>query len=154
MIVNVLGARNRKLTKLLKLAVHFYAKELLTYQVLPFIHIKILIYEKLYDDYLGTCSYIDDSYRPREFEIELKYSDTEIMLESLAHEMVHVRQFVKGQLKERYKKRKRITFWNNKPVYRTYWNQPWEKEAFNLQMLLKILFLEENDDAKFLSGLV
>ena len=113
------------------------------YQILPYIHIKVVIKKELDDDYLGTCIYIDDELKPREFLIEIKYTDTETMLETLAHEMVHLKQFVKGQLKERYMNGKRLTFWCNKPMRRPYWNQPWEKEAFCMQVFLKESFLEE-----------
>jgi len=154
MIVSVIGAKNRNLTKLLKLATNHYARVLLSYQILPYVHVKIIVKPNLDYDFLATCSYLGSGNKPREFEIELKHSNTEIMIESLAHEMVHLKQFAKGELKERTIKRKRITLWNNKPVYRSYWNQPWEKEAFNLQYLLKESFMGENDDAKILFRLV
>ena len=101
MQVNIYGAKNRSLTNFLRKSIYFFARKLLTYQILPYIHIKVVIKKELDDDYLGTCIYIDDELKPREFLIEIKYTDTEAMLETLAHEMVHLKQFVKGQLKER-----------------------------------------------------
>lgn len=57
------------------------------------------------------------------------------MMQTLAHEMVHARQFIRGQLKNTggwaWKGRKADGF--------EYDNQPWEKEAFRLE---KKLFME------------
>lgn len=57
------------------------------------------------------------------------------MMQTLAHEMVHARQFIRGQLRNEgywaWKGRKADNY--------EYENQPWEKEAYRLE---KELFLE------------
>jgi hypothetical protein len=53
---------------------------------------------------------------------------------TLAHEMVHVKQFVKGQVKTY----NGATFWRGRRVKDTvdYLDRPWEREAFMKQELL------------------
>jgi len=52
-------------------------------------------------------------------------------LSTLAHEMVHVKQFAKDELDPA------LTRWKSKDHSRTeYWDQPWEKEARRLQAKL------------------
>jgi hypothetical protein len=47
--------------------------------------------------------------------------------------MVHVKQYAKGELKERYKYGHK-QLWKGKDHSDTdYWDQPWEKEAYKLQ---------------------
>ena len=92
----------------------------------------------------GYCHIIDDDLnRPREFMIELdtsmKHSFDQILI-WLAHEMVHLKQFVRGELfdyetgKVQWKKR----MYGN--VH--YEDQPWEKEAYRLEDKLYNEFAE------------
>ena len=52
------------------------------------------------DDY-GTCIWEDDNNRPREFTIEV-YSNMRKrrIMETICHEMVHVKQFARGEMKD------------------------------------------------------
>lgn len=53
------------------------------------------------------------------------------LIETIAHEMVHVKQFAKGQLKHVQARNGRIVdMWLGKRVRATYWNSPWEREAY------------------------
>ena len=54
----------------------------------------------------GWCDYTGESYRPREFLIEIDtYLDQEIYIKCLLHELVHLRQWVIGSLKHKGGKR-------------------------------------------------
>ncbi len=47
----------------------------------------------------GYCDYVGESYRPREFLIELQtHMDEELYIKTLLHELVHLRQWVIGSL--------------------------------------------------------
>ena len=69
----------------------------------------------------------------REFEIELNSRlRQKNMLKTLFHEMVHIKQYVHGDLK--YKGT--VCYWKNVENNEEYKNQPWEIEAFKLEELL------------------
>ena len=54
----------------------------------------------------GWCDYSGDSYRPREFLIELDtYMDQELYIKTLLHELVHLQQWVTGTLRSKRGKR-------------------------------------------------
>lgn len=58
------------------------------------------------------------------------------LLYTLAHEMVHAKQFALGQYKQEYKNRKINHYWMGKKVVATYINRPWEIEAYSRESLL------------------
>jgi len=80
---------------------------------------------------------ISNDSRPRCFVIRLqKGYNTETLLTLIAHELVHVKQYVLGDLKQIYNKSQNefVTFYKSKNVSKMeYWKQPFEKEAYRLQ---------------------
>jgi len=80
----------------------------------------------------GLCGQIDDY----EYEIELKDTDVVQMLITLAHEMVHVKQYARGELKQLV--RQPLYRWKKEylPLDTPYLEQPWEKEAYALEETL------------------
>ena len=85
----------------------------------------------------GFCIWSDDNLNPREFDIEINKTlkgddfDTCIM-----HEMVHVKQYAKNELRERYKGG-HVQYWKKrKYIHSEYSKQPWEIEAYKLQEVL------------------
>ena len=86
----------------------------------------------------GYCHIIDDDLnKPRQFMIELdasmKYAFDDI-LTWLAHEMVHLKQFVRGELFDYETGRVQ---WKSKSFGRVHYDdQPWEKEAYRLESQL------------------
>lgn len=108
------------------------------------VHIK-----NLDEGYQGCVIWEDSNIRPREFTMELdrRMSDEELML-TVAHEMVHIKQDVRGEKRERYDRTTGMqqTFWFDEDHTKTpYRKQPWEKEAYKLQKPLKKEFLKESD---------
>jgi len=79
------------------------------------------------EEVYGYCDVVEDSYRPREFLIELQtHMDTELYIKTLLHELVHLRQWVVGSLRVRYGK----LCYSKEPVEKyEYWYQPHEIEA-------------------------
>ena len=73
----------------------------------------------------------DCDYRPREFEIEIHNRMTpENYTKTLLHELWHVYQHVKNQLKDKYNKR----LWRGIDHSDTaYAKQPWEKDATRME---------------------
>ena len=150
MIVSVRNARDRTLVYLLKLAAESFAKNLMSPQLSKNISIKIIVRDKL--DAGGFCDYeIDRDGNPREFIIELLRTRKKInMFKVLAHEMVHVKQHAKGEAKDKFKKDKYITVWFGEKYDddTSYWDQPWEIEAYGLENSLVAKFLVEHDQFK------
>lgn len=75
----------------------------------------------------GYCDYTGNSYKPREFLIELQsHMDKELYTKTLIHELVHVHQWVSGSLKAKRGK----MYYDKEPVdFYEYWDQPHEIEA-------------------------
>jgi len=86
------------------------------------------------DDMLGNCDqeYDDD------IMIELNAKNTNSLSKTIAHELVHARQFISGQLKYNVKIQY-LTYEDDKHRY-IYRRQPWEIEAYALESkgMLKI----------------
>lgn len=152
MIVTVRGSKDRQLTKLLKMAANSFAEKLLSPQLKKNINVKIHIKDKLGAG--GYCDYEEEGLPlPRTFSIEIQRLKTKIhMFVVLAHEMVHLKQMAKGEMKDRYKKTKYVTVYRGE-VYEndiSYWDQPWEIEAYGLEQSLVAKFLIEHDQFKTL----
>ena len=82
----------------------------------------------------GYCSVAGDIYRPREFLIEIDPKlDLELYTKTILHELVHLRQWVKGVLKER---RGKMCYGKILVELYDYWDQPHEIEAHHLEEIL------------------
>jgi hypothetical protein len=60
--------------------------------------------------------------------------DMERLVLTLAHEMVHVKQYARGQIK--HKLGGKTYYWMGKPIRKQYYDQPWEVEAFSKERVL------------------
>lgn len=82
--------------------------------------------------------------RPRSFELEI-HSKMKLrkILETVAHEMVHVKQYARGELYEGSRIAKHR--WQGKWVSNnlSYWDQPWEIEAHGREAGLFIRWAEK-----------
>ena len=89
----------------------------------------------------GYCDYIGESYRPREFLIELDtYMNQELYISTLLHELVHLQQWVTGTLRAKRGKR----YYNCINVEEIeYWDQPHEIEAREQEVILYQQYLNE-----------
>ena len=134
--VTVEGYRshNKELSKTLYEAARFFTEYLLGKRMDKYISLDIKLTKglKQKEGAYGFCHIVDDNLnKPREFMIELdvsmKYSLVQ-MVTWLAHEMVHLKQFVRKELWDyetgqvQWKKRKYSTV--------EYDDQPWERQAY------------------------
>lgn len=98
----------------------------------------------------GECSWEDDNIRPKEFEIKVDSSlKLRPLLTTIAHEMVHVKQFAKGEMKDLLSVQKiswQGTKYSNDDI--NYWDRPWEIEAHGREVGLFIRWAEENNLGK------
>ena len=148
MIVNIEGYRshNQKLNALVQQSAEFYAEVLLGKRMAKNIYLDIKLTKglKKKEKAYGYCHIVDDSLaRPREFMIELdtsmRYKFDQI-LTWLAHEMVHLKQFVRGELCDYETGRVQ---WKSRTFGKVHYDdQPWEKEAYRLEGELYEMFEE------------
>ena len=116
------------------LAIQSFAKQLGISRLRTNLHVRL--HSNLFVDKsqsAGLCESVDE----RNFKIDVALFGN--WLSTLAHEMVHVKQFAKGELDPA------MTRWkSNRYVdHIEYWDQPWEKEARRLQNKLVLEFEEE-----------
>lgn len=100
---------------------------------------------------LGNATWNDNNNRPRDFTVEINASNhirLRRILESVAHEMVHVKQFAKGEIKDLISRPINIRKWMGKEFNTDaicYWDCPWEIEAYGRECGLFIRWAEENN---------
>lgn len=102
------------------------------------------------DDY-GTCIWEDDNNRPREFTIEV-YANMRKrkIMETICHEMVHVKQFARGEMKDIMGGASKVR-WNGNDYTREttdYYDLPWEIEAHGRELGLFIRWIESEKRGK------
>ena len=139
-------SNNQELKDLVKQGAEFYGEVLLGKRMAKNIYLDIKLTNDLKkkEEAYGYCHIVDDNIsRPREFMIELdasmKYSFDQI-LTWLAHEMVHLKQFVRKELWDYESGRVQ---WKSRSFGRVkYDDQPWEKEAYRLEGELYEMFEE------------
>jgi len=129
----------RKNKKILKSATEFYADKLISKRMQKNISVLLEHDNDLVKDNMGGfCEWIEENIRPRNFLISLNCKQPmDELLISLAHEMVHVKQFVSEELKHRI--RNRTLLWNNvviDPDQYLYADLPWEVEAYHKEEIL------------------
>ena len=141
MEINVYGTKNRKLTKQLSEAAEFFALCLMHTRTVKGIELDIEIVSNL--EVQGYCVNEDDTKRSRFFTIQLRKDDADDMIQTLAHEMIHVKQYVKNEHLKRFATTKgglKIeSVWLGK-VWRPtkgeihYYDSPWEIEAYGREV--------------------
>ena len=143
MEVSVEGIRSKKTKKLLAQAAEFYGGLLLNKRTANIVNLTINLKRKLDGDAEGYCQYMSQSVGVREFDIEIeKDRPIDELLVTLAHEMVHLKQYATRQLKSKFVKGVPIDTWKG-TKYRNikYKEQPWEKEAMLLEESLYQQFM-------------
>ena len=148
MILNIKGS-NKDYRKLIESAAQYYAEKLVGKRLLKTIKITIDLKRGMLkkDDVEGTCIWDDwEDLRktPRDFTIELDSGvNIRNLLINLAHEMVHMKQWVKGDMYE-YSNPHIVRFMKKKyDMSNTdYWDFPWEIEAYGRQLGLFIRWCE------------
>jgi hypothetical protein len=95
------------------------------------------------EEVYGYCDYVGESYRPREFLIELQtHMEEELYIKTLLHELVHLRQWVLGSLRMR---RGKMHYGKIAVELYDYWHQPHEIEAREQEETLYLKYLFEKN---------
>lgn len=130
----------------IKEALHFYAESLMSKRLCTALSVRVVFVKNMVEKQglEASCTWEDDNIRPREFSIHVDnaLSEDEI-LTSLAHEMVHIKQWAKLEMRQFM--RKPDVHWMGKPVNdsnTSYYELPWEQEAWRLEGSLSEAFKE------------
>ena len=90
----------------------------------------------------GDCIWEDDYNRPKEFTIRVDSKlNPRNIAETVAHEMVHVKQWAKGEMKELVSQNK-TKFKGELFGDTEYWFRPWEIEAHGIEKGLFVKWAE------------
>lgn len=145
MQLEIIGQADKVTSQQIANAVHFYAEYLMSERLLRNINIEIVLETDLIrnEKDQAYCVNISDSGAARDFEISIDAGlGKRAMLLALAHEMVHVKQYARGELKYlSSRKLHRFQGISYSPQY-LYWEQPWEIEAFGRELGLYRMFQE------------
>lgn len=143
MFLNFTGFNKRERLELTE-AVEFFAAQLMDPRMVRNLTLDIERNKK--SDVQGECVNEEDCKNPRWFTITLRGApDDEDMVKTLAHEMVHVKQYAKNELSKvmtaaRGGKGIRIAskwqgqIWDPKKKEDAYWDCPWEIEAYGREV--------------------
>jgi len=133
MIVDITGPRGgnvpNDLHAMALIAIDSFSKQLGISRLKTNIHVKF--HHKLFveNSSEGLCESVDT----RNFIVDVGLYGN--WLSTLAHEMVHVKQFARGELSSS------LQHWKGRDHTDTeYWDQPWEKEARRLQNKMVLQF--------------
>ena len=140
------GSKTQK--KYAKSIIDFCANKLMSKRLANSLIIK-LHFTPLYEKHkqMGNCIWEDDSYRPKEFFLEIDPgARLRRVLESICHEMVHVKQFAKGEMRD-LAGADRVSFLGQKYDLSAdeYFERPWEIEAHGRELGLFIRWAEKHN---------
>lgn len=148
MYIRTSGKPSKIHIKRCKEAVKFFGRKLLGDILYHRINLK-LIFENLDSgkEY-AYCEWEYDNHRSKDFIITVNSSlNKKQTLLAIAHEMVHVKQYAKGELKDYIKVDKarwKTEIHDLKKI--DYWDQPWEIEAHGREKGLYYKFLEHEKE--------
>lgn len=139
MLVHVKG-KSKASKKEIKKAVRYFASRLMRSDLLDtlIIHVE---FENLGTAYKAGCAYMDNNIRPRMFHINVNKDMSKwSIIKALAHEMVHVKQYARGELQDYItpKKNDKVKWkgktFSNSEEWEDYWMSPWEIEAYGMEV--------------------
>lgn len=146
----IIRSKNKPLNadiKLIKKAVKWYASKLMSSRLVSKIELDLIFTENLQKETgcLAFCVWNDKNIRPRSFEIEVDNKlNKKSLLRALAHEMVHVKQYATGQVRDLIRDNKTkwegSTYKLNENGSEDYWFSPWEVEAYGKETGLYVMF--------------
>ena len=144
MLLTTVGKPKNVPIRLCKQAIHWYGKNLLGSRLYHLIEINVEFNARELDKHVyAYCEWMDSNHKAREFNIIINpHLNKKTTLVVLAHEMIHVKQYAKGELKD-YLRMDSVK-WKGK-IYVDeidYWKQPWEMEAHKMESRLYLEFKE------------
>lgn len=152
MELNITGPVTTKQREMIIRAVDFFLDKLMTRRLKNSLCIDLEMIKNLEnkEGVCGDATWEDDSVRPKDYTVRVHWngkSDFAKTLETLAHELVHVKQFARGEMKDLLSVQK--VSWNGKRYDRAevdYWDLPWEVEAHGRERGLFVRLCEADPE--------
>ena len=141
------NCRSKRLKQRLVKGLDFYTKELMHRNLSRNLFVTLVVDNKMLDYGERFVTNINDQYKPRKFVVKLNSSMTDPLC-TLAHEMVHIKQYAKGELSPCHTKWKSMHI---NELNMKYLDLPWEKQAFryDYQLYEKFLEFEQQNSKNF-----
>ena len=143
MFIDVIGGTAKK-REIAESIAEFSGAELMSTRLAKTLEINIELIPGLNDKegVYGDCVWEDDYNRPKEFTIRVDSKmKPRYIAETVAHEMVHVKQWATGEMKELVRQNK-TKFKGELFGDTEYWFRPWEIEAHGIEKGLFVKWAE------------
>ena len=151
MQIIVRGSSERVSRKVVREAIEFFAERLMTERLHSSLKVQVSFVSDKEIDCASDCApdYIESTIRPKTFELRIR-NKLPLMttIQSLAHEMVHIKQYARAELFDYFRKplcRWRGRFYDKESMDTetdAYWLAPWEIEARGYEEGLYNLFVK------------
>jgi hypothetical protein len=154
MIITCKGG-TAKQKKLVKSIADWSARYLMTDRLVNTLTVEVKMIKDLFlkEGCYGDLDYYDWGLRrPKDFILRVDSSMTlRSLLTTVAHEMVHAKQFARDEMRATLKNGESVTYWKGEyyGLDENYWESPWEIEAHGLEKSLYELWSEEEGVYEF-----
>ena len=133
--------------KLAKDLARFCAEKLMTKRLADTLTVTIFFVPDM-GDLEGDCEYLDNDFggNPKQFNIHIGNEDKKLskQLRTICHEMVHVKQYAKGEMKNMWRPGRYTKYQGELyPDEMDYWDTPWEIEAFGRESGLYVRWVDD-----------
>jgi hypothetical protein len=133
--IEVIGG-TKKLREEIEDATFFFLKKLLPRIKTIEININLKRGLKDKEGLYGDCIWEDKNHRPRVFTIRMDSAvDHDLLMDTLAHEMVHVKQYARGELVDLVRGAG-FSRWKGEMISWKSAKEPWEKEPWKRSKVL------------------
>lgn len=146
MKLRILGSTNQQQRKHIRDLARYVIEDQVRPGIARNLSITIRLKSADMDGTVGLCWPTRENHCPRHFEINLYTRlNKRSLLETLIHELIHVRQFAHNELK--FFKTQGVNRWQDTLIGEEteYWNEPWEVEARFYESKLFEIWAEERD---------
>ncbi len=136
-------SKDKRLKRRVGAAAVFFLQQLLPRKRNIDVRIKLVKDLLAKENNYGECYDLDVSPGHKYYTIRLDYADADTVIRTLAHEMVHVKQFARGELRMLYTGY--CAKWKGEkyPDDIEYETSPWEVEANHIEPLLSGKFIDK-----------
>jgi hypothetical protein len=143
MKINIVNCPDVNFKPYVEEAVAFYSKELIPDgRLRNRCKVKIRFTNKIDEYGFASVEGFNSRNEPREFLVEVHPGiGVRAILETLAHEMVHVKQYIRGETNDQ------LSVWRGRRINSDkvdYWEHPWEIDAFGREAGLFYKFVTTN----------
>ena len=146
------GPITKRQDQLIRRAVSFFLDKLMTKKLQQSLYIEMELIKNLEETTgnCGTATWEDDNVRPKDFTVEANWNGKKGFgntLKTIAHELVHVKQFARGEMVDLMSVRK--VSWQGIRYDRAdteYWDLPWEIEAHGRERGLFVRLCEADPE--------